>query len=249
MDTPAARHPERTDPPTGHPGEPHAASAASRLNWLRAGVLGANDGVVSTSGLVIGVAAASASDSAILAAGMAGLAAGALSMGVGEYVSVSTQRDTETALLAKERHELATMPEEELEELAALYAAKGLDPELAREVAVQLTAHDALGAHAEVELGLDEDELTNPWQAAAASMLAFTLGALIPLLTILLLPPSVRVAGTAVAAAAVLALAGWSSAVLGGAAIGRAVARNVGGGILAMAITYGVGALVGTSVG
>ena len=160
-------------------------SPSQRLNWLRAGVLGANDGIVSTAGLVIGVAAATTSRTAILTAGLAGLVAGAMSMAVGEYVSVSTQRDTEEALLVKERRELDEMPEFELGELTALYAAKGLTDEVADEVAVQLTAHDALAAHADIELGIDPDDLSNPWHAAFASFLAFTVGSLLPLIAVL----------------------------------------------------------------
>ena len=151
-----------------HPHEPHTTDLASRLNWLRAGVLGANDGIVSTAGLVVGMAAATTSTTPILAAGVAGLAAGALSMAAGEYVSVSTQRDSEKALLTKERHELVDEPDFELSELAQIYRAKGLSPATARTVAEELTAHDAFAAHAEAELGLNPNELTNPWQAAAS---------------------------------------------------------------------------------
>lgn len=231
-----------------HPGEAHAKNTSSLLNWLRAAVLGANDGVVSLSGLVIGVAASGASHGAIFTAGMAGLAAGALSMAVGEYVSVSTQRDTEMAMIATERRELAENPEAELEELAGLYRAKGLSTDLAHEVAVQLHAHDALAAHAETELGIDHEEFTSPFQAALASMIAFTIGAVIPLAAILLTPPSARIAATVAAAALALALTGFSSAKLGGASPSRALVRNVTGGMLAMAITYGIGSLVGTAV-
>jgi VIT1/CCC1 family predicted Fe2+/Mn2+ transporter len=234
--------------PVGPHAEAHGSNETSKLNWLRAGVLGANDGIVATSGLVIGVAASGASDSALLTAGLAGLAAGALSMAVGEYVSVSTQRDTEQALIAKETRELAEFPEHELEELTGIYQAKGLDADLARQVAVQLTEHDALAAHAEVELKLDPEEFTNPWHAAFASMAAFILGSLIPLLTILLLPASVRIWATVIAAATALAITGIISAHLGGANVGRALARNVGGGLLAMALTYAIGALVGTRI-
>lgn len=241
---------EPSEGPTGavSHGEPHDANVNSKLNWLRAGVLGANDGIVATSGLVIGVAASGAGQSALLTAGLAGLAAGALSMAVGEYVSVSTQRDTERALIAKERWELAEFPEHELEELTGLYQAKGLDADLARQVAVQLTEHDALAAHAEVELRLDPEDYTNPWHAAFASMAAFTLGSLIPLLTILLLPEHLRIPLTVVAAATALAITGVTSARLGGAYVGRALIRNVGGGLIAMAITYAIGALVGTQL-
>jgi len=219
--------------------------SGERLNWLRAGVLGANDGIVATSGLVIGVAAAGAGNVAILTAGLAGLAAGALSMAAGEYVSVSTQRDTEAALLAKERWELETFPDEEFAELAGLYEAKGLTPELAKTVAEQLTAHDALAAHAEAELKIDHEQLVNPWHAALASMCAFIVGAVLPLLAIMLASGVVKVPVTVVAAAAALALTGWISAWLGEAKIATAVARNVVGGLLAMGVTYLIGSVVG----
>ncbi|MEO6791684.1 MAG: VIT family protein [Ornithinibacter sp.] len=228
--------------------EPHEGSSAGRLNWLRAGVLGANDGIVSTAGLVIGVAAATVSRGPVLTAGLAGLSAGALSMAVGEYVSVSTQRDSEQALIAKEVRELREEPEAELEELAGMYAAKGLSPELAQQVAVELTAHDALAAHAEVELGIDPDALTNPWHAAWASMLAFTVGALVPLLAILLPPTSWRVPVTVVAVVLALAGTGLVSARLGESDAKRATVRVVLGGVLAMAVTYAIGALVGAQI-
>lgn len=231
-----------------HEGEEHSHGIGARLNWLRAGVLGANDGIVSTAGIVIGVAAATVERSTIATAGIAGLAAGAMSMAAGEYVSVSTQRDTEQALLDKERGELRDMPEEELEELTQIYQDKGLTPGLAAEVARQLTAHDALGAHAEAELGIDPEELTNPWHAAFASMVSFTLGALLPLVAILLPPIGARVWVTAVAVVTALALTGWGSARLGEAPPRPAVLRNVAGGVLAMLVTYGIGALVGTQV-
>ena len=231
-----------------HEGEPHEQNHAARLNWLRAGVLGANDGIVSTAGLVIGVAAATPHRAAILTAGLAGLAAGAMSMAVGEYVSVSTQRDTEQALLAKERRELREMPDEELAELAGLYERRGLSRDLARQVAVQLTAHDALAAHAEVELGIDPNELTNPWHAAWASMLAFTVGALLPLAAVLLPPPSGQVPVTATAVVLSLALTGWISARLGGARLRPAIVRNIAGGALAMAVTYAIGSVVGLAI-
>ena len=233
-----------------HPaGIEQAAHAGQRLNWLRAGVLGANDGIVATSGLVIGVAAAGAAQGTILTAGLAGLAAGALSMAAGEYVSVSTQRDTESALLAKERFELENYPTEELEELAGFYEDKGLTADLAHTVAEQLTAHDALAAHAEVELKLDQEDLTNPWHAAGASMASFIVGAILPLLTITLVTGPARIPLTVVAAAFALALTGWISARLGQAKVRLAILRNVGGGLLAMAITYAIGALVGTHLG
>jgi VIT1/CCC1 family predicted Fe2+/Mn2+ transporter len=231
-----------------HEGEPHDQNHTARLNWLRASVLGANDGIVSTAGLVIGVAAATTDRAAILTAGLAGLGAGAMSMAAGEYVSVSTQRDTERALLAKERRELREMPEEELAELADLYEKRGLSPALAQQVAVQLTEHDALAAHAEVELGIDPNELTNPWHAAWASMLAFTVGALLPLVAILLPPPGGRVPVTAIAVVLSLALTGWISAGMGGARLRPAIVRNVGGGALAMAVTYAIGSAVGLAI-
>ncbi|ATL66057.1 VIT1/CCC1 transporter family protein [Nocardia terpenica] len=218
----------------------------AKLNWLRAGVLGANDGIVSTAGLVVGVAAATTSRGPILTAGLAGLVAGAMSMAVGEYVSVSTQRDSERALLSKERRELAEEPEYELRELAQIYRAKGLSPETARQVAQELTAHDAFAAHAEAELGLDPEDLTNPWQAAISSAISFTLGALLPLAAILLLPASWRIPITFAAVLIALALTGSVSARLGGSSRGRAVVRVVIGGALAMAITYGIGQLAGT---
>ena len=232
-----------------HDDEPHPGGIGTRLNWLRAGVLGANDGIVSTAGVVMGVAGATSSSTTIAIAGIAGLTAGALSMGAGEYVSVSTQRDSEEELLAKERRELTEEPDEELAELAGLYVEKGLSEELALQVAHELTAHDALGAHAEAELGIDPDELTNAWQAAGASMLAFTLGALLPLLTITLTPPAVRIWVTVAAVVVALALTGWTSARLGYGRVTRAVLRNVVGGAFAMAVTYLIGTLVGTGVG
>jgi vacuolar iron transporter family protein len=232
----------------GHADEPHEAGFRGRLNWLRAGVLGANDGIVSTAGIVMGVAGATTDRGTILIAGVAGLVAGALSMAAGEYVSVSTQRDSELALLDKERRELLEDPVDELEELAGLYVAKGLSEDLALQVARQLTEHDALGAHAEAELGIDPDDISSPWSAALASMLAFVVGALLPLLTITLVDPDARVPVTAVSVAVALALTGWTSARLSFGPPARAVLRNVAGGLLAMAVTYAIGSLVGTRV-
>ncbi|GAA4125234.1 VIT family protein [Nocardioides fonticola] len=231
-----------------HDDEPHQSGLNNRLNWLRAGVLGANDGIVSTAGLVMGVAGATTDRTAILVAGVAGLVAGALSMGAGEYVSVSTQSDSEQALLDKERRELVEEPQEELEELAGLYVEKGLTPELALEVARQLTAHDALAAHAETELGIDPDDITNPWNAALASTVSFTLGALLPLLTITLFAAGVRVPVTVVAVGFALALTGWASARFGYGPAKAAVVRNVLGGLFAMGVTYLIGALLGAQV-
>ncbi|WP_067540043.1 VIT1/CCC1 transporter family protein [Nocardia crassostreae] len=230
-----------------HPHEPHGEGLATRLNWLRAGVLGANDGIVSTAGLVVGVAAAASETSTILTAGIAGLTAGAISMAAGEYVSVSTQRDSERALLHKEKRELAEQPDFELAELAQIYQDKGLSPATARQVARELTAHDAFRAHAETELGLDPTELTNPWQAAISSAVSFTLGALLPLLAILLPPESWRIPVTFVAVLIALAITGSVSARLGGSNPRRAVLRVVIGGALAMAVTYGIGQLADVS--
>ncbi len=231
-----------------HEGELQDEGLNSRLNWLRAGVLGANDGIVSVAGIVAGVAGATTSRNNIAIAGIAGLVAGALSMAAGEYVSVSTQRDSERAMLRKEKQELHELPEEELEELTQIYQTKGLRRELAAQVAEELTAHDALAAHAEAELGIDPDDLTNPWHAAGASFLAFTVGALIPLIAILLPGPDWRVPVCFVAVAIALVITGAVSARLGEAPTRPAVIRNVLGGMLAMAITYGVGTLVGTAV-
>ncbi|MEU9122878.1 VIT family protein [Streptomyces sp. NPDC048506] len=226
-------------------GEAHGGGLGSRLNWLRAAVLGANDGIVSTAGLVVGVAGATDDRGTLLTAGLAGLLAGSMSMAAGEYVSVSTQRDSEEAALAQEKRELATEPQAELIELTEMLEGKGLRPQLAREVAEQLTEHDALRAHAEVELGIDPDDLTNPWHAAGASFLAFTAGALLPLLAIVLPPAAYRLWITVGAVLCALALCGWSSARLGAAPVGRAVLRNVGGGALAMAVTYAAGSALG----
>jgi VIT1/CCC1 family predicted Fe2+/Mn2+ transporter len=232
-----------------HEDEPHG-DHASKLNWLRAAVLGANDGIVSVAGLVVGVAASTQNDpKAVAMAAVAGVAAGALSMAAGEYVSVSTQRDTEAALIAKETRELEEEPEEELAELAAIYQGKGLSPELAMDVAVQLTAHDALGAHAEAELGIDPNNLANPWHAAWASMAAFTVGALLPVAAILLSPPSIAFYVTLAAVAWALGGTGHLSAKLGGAAVVPAIARNIGGGMFAMIVTHLIGLAVGTQIG
>jgi VIT1/CCC1 family predicted Fe2+/Mn2+ transporter len=225
--------------------EPHKGNIALRLNWLRAGVLGGNDGIVSTAGIVLGVAGATATRSTILTAGIAGLAAGAMSMAVGEYVSVSSQRDSEKALLEKERGELRDTPDEELAELTDMYAAKGLTQDLAAEVAEQLTALDALAAHAEVELGINPVNLTSPWHAAFASMVAFTLGALLPLVAITVPPARLRVPVTVLAVLVALAVTGVVSGRLGKAPLSRPLWRNVIGGSVAMAVTYGIGTLVG----
>lgn len=225
-----------------------AASLGAKLNVLRAGVLGAQDGIVSTAGLVVGVAGATADAEALLVAGTAGLIAGALSMAGGEYTSVSTQRDTERATLAQEKWELATMPEAELEELTALYQAKGLTRPLAEQVATALTEHDALAAHAETELGLDPQVLVNPWHASLTSAVSFALGAALPLLAMVLSPAKVRVEATVAVVVAALVVTGFVSARQSGAPPLRAVVRIVAVGLLAMLVTYAIGALVGVAV-
>ena len=230
-----------------HPDEPHQGDLHARLNWLRAGVLVANDGIVSTAGLVVGVAGATGERGAILTAGLAGLVAGAVSMALGEYVSVSSQRDTERTLLAQERRELAEEPAEELQELAELYRAKGLSAPTAQLVAEELTAKDAFAAHADVELGIDPEALTNPWHAAISSAISFVLGAALPLLAIVIPPASVRVPLTFVVVVLALVLTGSISATVGGSGRRRAVRRIVLGGALAMIVTYSVGQLVGMS--
>lgn len=233
-----------TDTPH-HPDEPHTRGIGSLLNILRAGVLGAQDGIISTAGIVVGVAGASLGNTALLIAGLAGLVSGALSMAGGEYVSVSSQRDTERALLDKERWELATMPEEELAELAGIYEDKGLTPELAYQVALQLHEKDALAAHAEVELGIDAGEFSNPWQAAATSAVAFAIGAALPLLAITLSPLDLRVSITFAVVIVALIGTGLISARVGGAPRGPAVLRNVVVGVITMAVTFGIGSVVG----
>lgn len=236
-----------TDREATHPGEAHGGGVGQRLNWLRAGVLGANDGIVSVASLVVGVAGATTATPALLTAGVAGLVGGAISMALGEYVSVSSQRDSERALIAKETRELSEMPEEELAELASLYRARGLSEETARQVALELTAHDALAAHLEVELHIDQDDLVSPWQAAMSSAAAFTLGALLPLLTILLLPPALKIPLTFVAVLVALAITGTVSAHLGGSGKVRATVRLVIGGALALLVTWAIGSLLGTT--
>ncbi|WP_314503179.1 VIT family protein [uncultured Microbacterium sp.] len=231
-----------------HVGEAHSGGVGQRLNWLRAGVLGANDGIVSVASLVVGVAGATTDTPALLVAGVAGLVGGAISMALGEYVSVSSQRDSERALIAKETRELREMPDEELDELTQLYRARGLTDQTARQVAIELTAHDALAAHLEVELHIDQDDLVSPWQAAASSAVAFTLGALLPLLTILLLPAALKIPLTFVAVLIALAVTGTVSAHLGGSGKLRATVRLVVGGALALIATWAIGTLLGTTV-
>lgn len=228
--------------------EPHNGRPVSRLNSLRAAVLGANDGIVSVAGIVVGVAGASASGLVIFTSGLAGLAAGALSMAAGEYVSVSSQRDTERALLNKERAELRDFPREERNELEQLYIAKGLSRDTAKRVADELTAKDAFAAHAEVELKIDPEDLTNPWQAAIASALSFLVGAVIPLVTVVIAPAHFKVAVTFVAVIIALTLTGVISAKVGEANRVQATLRVVIGGVIAMAVTFMIGKLVGVSL-
>ncbi len=219
-----------------------------RIGWLRAAVLGANDGIVSTASLIVGVAAASAATSDVLIAGVAGLVAGAMSMAAGEYVSVSSQSDTERADLARERAELATQPEFEREELARIYVERGVDADLAHKVADQLMATDALGAHARDELGISEVTTARPIQAALTSAATFAVGAAMPLAMVLLMPRSLLVAGVSIASLVFLALLGAVGARAGGANIGRATLRVTFWGALAMALTAGIGAIFGTAV-
>src|SRR6478735_5711983 len=223
-----------------HPDEPHREGLAQRLNWLRAGVLGANDGIVSVAAVAVGVAGATPAVPAILTAGLAALVGGAISMALGEYVSVSSQRDSEHALIAKERRELEEMPEQELAELTGLYEAKGLKPETARQVAIELTEHDALAAHLSAELGIDQDDVVSPWHAALASAVAFTCGGILPLLTILL-PEVIRIPLTFVIVLAALAVTGYLAAWIGGSARARSVLRLVIGGALALLATFVIG--------
>ena len=234
-----------TTPSGAHPDEPHRQGLAQRLNGLRAGVLGANDGIVSTAAVVVGVAGATSEVAPVLVAGMAALVGGAVSMALGEYVSVSSQRDSEHALIEKVRRKLAEAPDAEFAELVGLYEARGLSTETATRVATELTASDALKAHLSVELNIDADDVVSPWTAAFASAVAFTVGALLPLLTILLLPVEVRVAATFAAVLLALAVTGYIAAWIGGARRGRAVVRMVVGGALALGATYVVGSLFG----
>ena len=223
--------------------------AASRIGWLRAAVLGANDGIVSTASLIVGVAASSATQSTILVAGVAALFAGAMSMAAGEYVSVSSQADTEKADLAREKRELTQQPDLEREELTRIYEVRGVEHETARAVADQMMAHDALGAHARDELGLSVTMTARPLQAATASALTFTAGAAAPLLVVPLAPPTMLVPAVAVVSIICLSVLGGLGARAGGAPLGPSVLRVTFWGALAMAVTAGVGRLFGTVVG
>jgi VIT1/CCC1 family predicted Fe2+/Mn2+ transporter len=219
-----------------------------RLGWLRAAVLGANDGIVSTASLIVGVAAADSSRATVLTAGVAGLVAGAMSMAVGEYVSVSSQRDAEHADMAQERRELASDPVSELNELTRIYERRGLDPSLAAEVARQLTDRDALAAHVRDELGITEVAIARPVQAALSSAAAFTVGAMLPLLAALASSSTLRIGVVAAAALVALAALGSWGARLGGAPVGAAALRITVLGAAAMGITAAIGAVVGSAV-
>ncbi|MFC5501785.1 VIT family protein [Lysinimonas soli] len=230
-----------------HADEPHNAGVASKLNWLRAGVLGANDGIVSVAAIVVGVAGATSAIAPLITAGSAALIGGAISMALGEYVSVSSSRDTTRALIAKEKAELRDFPEEELAELAGLYRDRGLSAETAQTVAEELTARDALKAHLETELNIDENDVASPWHAAGASALAFFIGGILPLLAILLPPDGARVPVTFAVVLVALALTGWTSAKIGGTPKLRAILRVVVGGAAALVATFVIGTLLGTS--
>lgn len=220
---------------------------AQRLNWLRAGVLGANDGIVSVAAVAVGVAGATTGTGPILTAGMAALVGGAVSMALGEYVSVSSQSDSQRSMIEHKRADLKEHPEKNLAVLARSYEHKGLSPSTATLVANELTGNDALGAHLSAELNFEEDNVVSPWHAAFASAIAFTLGALLPLLAILLPPESIRVPVTFVAVLLALGITGWIGAIIGGGPRGRAAARVVIGGALALAATFAIGSLLGSS--
>jgi VIT1/CCC1 family predicted Fe2+/Mn2+ transporter len=227
---------------------PDSARIFSTLNWLRAGVLGANDGIVSTAAIIFGVAGASATHVTVMLAGIAAVAAGAMSMAVGEYVSVSTQRDLEEAVLEREKIELVRDPERQLAILVRLFEQRGVAPAVAADVARQMSEKDALSVHARAELGIDPENITNPWAAALASMLSFILGGVIPIAALLVSPRSVEIWVAGVAVLIAMALTGFVSARLGRTPVGRSVLRNVAGGLLALAITYGVGKIAGKQI-
>lgn len=239
--------------PTGQKADSSAARALargdpgplSRLGWLRAAVLGANDGIVSVASLIVGVASASGTYNHVLLSGVAGLVAGAMSMAAGEFVSVSSQADTENAELARETEQLRADPGCELDELAAIYIGRGVEPKLAREVALQMSRRDALGAHARDELGLSEVMAARPAQAAFASAISFTIGGAAPLLAVLLTPASALIPSVCAASLLYLALLGAIGARAGGAGVAKAVCRVAFWGALAMAVTAGIGSLFG----
>lgn len=233
---------------TGHH-ELHSGSFANKLNWLRASVLGANDGIISLAALVVGVAGATTTNHILLLTGVAGILAGALSMAVGEYISVSSQRDTEHALLTKEKYELEHFEESELEELISLYEKKGLSRETAERVAKELTIHDAFAAHVEAELGIDPENLSNPVVAAVASAVSFTLGAIVPFVAVLVPPEALKVPITFASVLVALVITGLLSARASGAPYIATTWRVVVGGLVAMAVTYGIGRLFNVQTG
>ncbi|KDA06364.1 hypothetical protein DC31_11090 [Microbacterium sp. CH12i] len=233
--------------PTKHGVEPHDQNVASRLNWLRAGVLGANDGIVSVAAVVVGVAGATTDNGAIITAGAAAVIGGAISMALGEYVSVSSSADSQRALIEKERSELAETPEAELEELVGIYRAKGLSAETAEIVAQELTEHDVLRAHLDAELNLDPDEVLSPWHAAFASAIAFLSGAILPFLTAAFLPETLKIPVTFVAVMIALAITGALGARLGGAPMLRPTIRVLIGGAAALAVTFAIGSWLGST--
>ncbi|WP_395631158.1 VIT family protein [Aquidulcibacter sp.] len=222
--------------------------AIARIGWLRAAVLGANDGIVSTASLIVGVAAAAATRDSILLTGAAGLVAGAMSMAAGEYVSVSSQADSEAADISKERQELIDTPDHELAELTAIYVARGLEKELAHQVAVQMTAHDALAAHTRDELGISEHTTAKPIQAALTSAATFSIGAALPLATIVLVPAAMIIPTVSIGALLFLGVLGGLGAKTGGAKALPAVLRVTFWGALAMGLTAGIGHLIGTAI-
>ncbi len=222
-------------------------ATAQRLNWLRAGVLGANDGIVSVAAVVVGVAGATQGTGPILTAGMAALVGGAISMALGEYVSVSSQSDSQRSMIAAKKEALRHAPDESRHRLAKVYQNKGLSPATAAQVAAELTEHDALGAHLAVELNLAETDVVSPWHAAFASAIAFTLGAILPMLAILLPPEGIRVPVTFAAVLLALGVTGWIAATIGGGSRTRAATRVVVGGALALAATFVIGRLLGSS--
>lgn len=232
---------------TAHGAEPHDAKVAERLNWLRAGVLGANDGIVSVAAVVVGVAGATTANAPILTAGAAAVIGGAISMALGEYVSVASAADSQRALIEKERAELHETPEAELEELAGLYEAKGLSAATAAVVAQELTDHDVLRAHLDAELNLDPDEVLSPWHAAFASAVAFLSGAILPFATAVFLPSAYKIPVTFIAVLFALAVTGALGAKLGGAPALRPTLRILSGGAAALLITFAIGSWLGES--
>ena len=228
---------------TAHPGEAHSASVNAKLNTLRAGVLGADDGIVSTSALLLGVIATGAGSTAVFTAGLAASVAGAVSMALGEYVSVSAQRDSEKTLIAKETDELTVMPREETEEMSEILRGYGISAGTAEKAAAEIQAGNPLPAHLQLELGIDEEDLTSPWGAAGSSAVSFILGALLPMVAVLLAPHSMAAVAVTVVTLLALAVTGAVSARLGGNPVWKSVARLVIGGALGLAVTYAVGSV------